>query len=88
MKRCTALVSQLSCAPPSFPYLLAHVHTVGATSLQDGVRLYLCDWGFNTESHRARGDSNPRIEVIGRDKIMGILSPSSERQEAATSSGR
>ncbi|CAM9257385.1 unnamed protein product [Sphacelaria rigidula] len=41
--------------------------------LQDNVRLYLCSWGFNTEEHRARGEANARIQLIGTDEIGGIL---------------
>ena len=43
---------------------------------QKSVRLYLCDWGFNTAAQRARGEANERITLIGTDDIAGVLAPS------------
>jgi hypothetical protein len=28
-------------------------------------RLYLVDWGYNTEAERSRAAASPRIEIIG-----------------------
>lgn len=49
--------------------------TVALGAKQD-VRLYLCDWGFNTEAHRAAGEANARIRVIGPADPMAILARS------------
>ncbi|CAB1111564.1 unnamed protein product [Ectocarpus sp. CCAP 1310/34] len=51
------------------------LEAVCADSKLDGVRLYLCDWGFNTVAQRARGESNDRITVVGTGDIAGLLAP-------------
>lgn len=35
-------------------------------------KLYLVNWGYNTEEERERAERNPRIEVIGIDKFAEL----------------
>eukprot|EP00752_Nemacystus_decipiens_P005663 g5125.t1 len=51
------------------------LEAVCADSKLERVRLYLCDWGFNTAAQRARGEANPRVTLIGTGDIAGLLSP-------------
>ncbi|CBN78330.1 conserved unknown protein [Ectocarpus siliculosus] len=51
------------------------LEAVCADSKLEGVRLYLCDWGFNTAAQRARGESNGRVTVVGTGDIAGLLAP-------------
>ena len=41
----------------------------------EGVRLYLADWGYNTESMRTRAAAQARIEVIGFDGLAAVIDP-------------
>eukprot|EP00903_Cladosiphon_okamuranus_P008609 g8257.t1 len=52
------------------------LEAVCADSKLEDVRLYLCDWGFNTAAQRARGEANPRVSVIGTGDVAGLLTPS------------
>ncbi|CAM9156056.1 unnamed protein product [Ectocarpus fasciculatus] len=51
------------------------LEAVCADSNLEGVRLYLCDWGFNTAAQRARGESNDRVTLVGTGDIASLLAP-------------
>jgi phosphoglycolate phosphatase-like HAD superfamily hydrolase len=39
----------------------------------EGVRLYLCSWGYVTDAERALAAAEPRVEVIGLDDFASIV---------------
>lgn len=40
----------------------------------EGVKLYLCSWGYVTDAERALAEAEPRVEVIGLDDFASIVS--------------
>ncbi|CAN0392305.1 unnamed protein product [Pylaiella littoralis] len=51
------------------------LEAVCTDSKLEDVRLYLCDWGFNTAAQRARGEANERVTLIGTDDLASLLAP-------------
>ena len=39
----------------------------------DGVKLYLCSWGYVTDAERALAEAEPRVEVIGLEDFASIV---------------
>ena len=39
----------------------------------DGVKLYLCSWGYVTDAERALAEAEPRVEVIGLEDFAKIV---------------
>jgi hypothetical protein len=42
------------------------------------VKLYLADWGYNTQKERELAEENPQIQVISLDRLSAISHQLSE----------
>lgn len=52
---------------------LGTLERVAADPRLDRVRLYLADWGYNTDAMRARANTQPRIAVIDYGAFAALL---------------